>query len=207
MKKTSSDKPSYTDRIRSWARTQAHGGSKRPDNEPVLPLSNAPTTTSLGRSETQLEKDALRNDSNGSSIPNGGTGSTEKSSPIANNANNASNPAGAASEPQGTGPLVEAGEVQPKPKKNVAVRFFVTGKKIMLHSWINAFLIFVPIGIAVAQVPNMPPSAIFAVNAVAIIPLAGLLSHATESVARKLGDTIGALLNVTFGNAVELIIL
>ncbi|KAH8681998.1 Ca2+ transporter [Xylariales sp. PMI_506] len=43
-------------------------------------------------------------------------------------------------------------------------------------------------------------------NAIAIIPLAGLLSHATESVARKLGDAIGALLNVTFGNAVELII-
>jgi Ca2+:H+ antiporter len=43
-------------------------------------------------------------------------------------------------------------------------------------------------------------------NAVAIIPLAGILSHATECVASRLGDTIGALLNVTFGNAVELII-
>ncbi|KAI4271845.1 MAG: hypothetical protein LQ337_005713 [Flavoplaca oasis] len=43
-------------------------------------------------------------------------------------------------------------------------------------------------------------------NAVAIIPLAGLLSYATESVAREMGDTVGALMNVTFGNAVELII-
>ncbi|KAL4733155.1 Sodium/calcium exchanger protein-domain-containing protein [Aspergillus similis] len=43
-------------------------------------------------------------------------------------------------------------------------------------------------------------------NAVAIIPLAGLLSHATECVASRMGDAIGALLNVTFGNAVELII-
>ena len=43
-------------------------------------------------------------------------------------------------------------------------------------------------------------------NAIAIIPLAGLLSHATESVAASMGDTWGALLNVSFGNAVELII-
>ncbi len=43
-------------------------------------------------------------------------------------------------------------------------------------------------------------------NALAIVPLASLLSHATEGVASRLGDTIGALLNVTFGNAVELII-
>lgn len=47
---------------------------------------------------------------------------------------------------------------------------------------------------------------VFGVNAVAIIPLASLLSHATESVASRMGDTVGALMNVTFGNAVELII-
>ncbi|KAL8698100.1 MAG: hypothetical protein Q9224_002007, partial [Gallowayella concinna] len=43
-------------------------------------------------------------------------------------------------------------------------------------------------------------------NAIAIIPLAGMLAFATESVAHRLGDTLGALLNVSFGNAVELII-
>ncbi|TKA62409.1 hypothetical protein B0A55_11864 [Friedmanniomyces simplex] len=43
-------------------------------------------------------------------------------------------------------------------------------------------------------------------NAVAIVPLAGLLSFATECVAARMGDTLGALLNVSFGNAVELII-
>jgi calcium/proton exchanger cax len=37
---------------------------------------------------------------------------------------------------------------------------------------------------------------------VAIIPLASLLAFATESVAVRLGDSWGALLNVTFGNAV-----
>ena len=40
----------------------------------------------------------------------------------------------------------------------------------------------------------------------AIVPLAALLSHATESVATKTGDTIGGLLNATLGNLTELII-
>lgn len=53
---------------------------------------------------------------------------------------------------------------------------------------------------------DMPAGVVFAMNAIAIVPLAGLLSHATESVASRTGDTVGALINVTFGNAVELII-
>lgn len=52
----------------------------------------------------------------------------------------------------------------------------------------------------------MPAGVVFGMNAVAIIPLAGLLSHSTESVAGRCGDTVAALMNVTFGNAVELII-
>jgi len=50
------------------------------------------------------------------------------------------------------------------------------------------------------------PGIVFGMNAIAIIPLAGLLAFATENVAARLGDTLGALLNVSFGNAVELII-
>ena len=61
-------------------------------------------------------------------------------------------------------------------------------------------------GIAV-QAAGINKNIVFAINAIAIVPLAGLLSHATESVASDLGDTIGALMNITFGNAVELIIL
>lgn len=88
-------------------------------------------------------------------------------------------------------------------------RFASHTKDALTHSWINVLLIFVPIGIALNWVP-MPgttkPTVVFALNAVAIIPLAGLLSHATESVASRMGDTWASLLNVTFGNAVELII-
>ena len=46
----------------------------------------------------------------------------------------------------------------------------------------------------------------FVLNFLAIVPLAGLLAFATEELAAKLGQTIGGLLNATFGNAVELIV-
>jgi Ca2+:H+ antiporter len=47
---------------------------------------------------------------------------------------------------------------------------------------------------------------IFAVSALAIIPLAGWMGRATEWMAEHLGSGIGGLLNATFGNAAELII-
>jgi Ca2+:H+ antiporter len=103
-----------------------------------------------------------------------------------------------------------ATEINSKPEllirmRNGSGRFYQHTKDALCHSWINVLLIFVPAGIAV-EAAGLDPAIIFAMNAVAVIPLAGLLSHATESVASRLGDTIGALINVTFGNAVELII-
>jgi Ca2+:H+ antiporter len=47
---------------------------------------------------------------------------------------------------------------------------------------------------------------IFFASAVAIIPLAGLMGRATESLAKALNPGIGGLLNATFGNAAELIL-
>ncbi|KAK1061719.1 hypothetical protein LTR74_010848 [Friedmanniomyces endolithicus] len=84
-------------------------------------------------------------------------------------------------------------------------RFLQHTKKAIFRSWINLLLVFVPIGI-IAEALNLNPSLVFAMNAIAIVPLAGLLSFATECVAARMGDTLGALLNVSFGNAVELII-
>ena len=46
----------------------------------------------------------------------------------------------------------------------------------------------------------------FVLSILAIVPLAALLSLATESVADKTGDTIGGLLNATLGNLTELLI-
>ncbi|KAH7135541.1 Sodium/calcium exchanger protein-domain-containing protein [Dendryphion nanum] len=89
--------------------------------------------------------------------------------------------------------------------KNGTIRFLNHTKNALFYSWVNVLLVFVPIGIAV-HFAHLGPEIVFAMNAVAIIPLAGLLAHATEAVAARLGDTLGALLNVSFGNAVELIL-
>jgi Ca2+:H+ antiporter len=47
---------------------------------------------------------------------------------------------------------------------------------------------------------------VFILNFFAIVPLAAVLSFATEEISMKLGQTMGGLLNATFGNAVELIV-
>jgi Ca2+:H+ antiporter len=47
---------------------------------------------------------------------------------------------------------------------------------------------------------------LFGLSVFAIVPLAALLSHATESVAATTGDAVGGLLNATLGNLTELVI-
>lgn len=89
--------------------------------------------------------------------------------------------------------------------KNGVKRFAHHTKNAICHSWVNLLLVFVPIAIA-SHPAHLAPEIVFSMNAIAIIPLAGLLAHATEAVAARLGDTLGALLNVSFGNAVELIL-
>lgn len=46
----------------------------------------------------------------------------------------------------------------------------------------------------------------FALAALAIIPLAGLMGEATEEISFYAGPRVGGFLNATFGNATELII-
>src|SRR3954463_1292245 len=47
---------------------------------------------------------------------------------------------------------------------------------------------------------------LFLLSVAAIVPLAALMSHATEAVASRTGDAVGGLLNATLGNLTELII-
>ncbi|KAL5113364.1 hypothetical protein ACEQ8H_008757 [Pleosporales sp. CAS-2024a] len=89
--------------------------------------------------------------------------------------------------------------------KDGSLRFLMHTKNALTHSYINVLLVFVPIGIA-AKLAHLKPEIVFSMNAIAIIPLAGILAHATEVVAARVGDALGALLNVSFGNAVELIL-
>ncbi|KAI7824012.1 calcium/proton exchanger [Kickxella alabastrina] len=78
-------------------------------------------------------------------------------------------------------------------------------RRSLLNSWINVLLVLVPLGIA-SRSAMLPDVAIFLINFFAIIPLAKLLGYATEQLALHLGDTLGGLLNATFGNAIELIL-
>jgi Ca2+:H+ antiporter len=57
-----------------------------------------------------------------------------------------------------------------------------------------------------AQLAPQAHTLLFALSIAAIVPLAALLSRATEAVAARTGDTIGGLLNATFGNMTELVI-
>jgi Ca2+:H+ antiporter len=72
----------------------------------------------------------------------------------------------------------------------------------MLFTWL---LLLVPISLAM-EFFGAPPLMIFAVAAVAIIPLAEWMRRGTEQVAELAGPSIGGLLNVTFGNMAELIL-
>lgn len=67
-------------------------------------------------------------------------------------------------------------------------------------------LIFVPITIALEFLRPEAHTYIFISACISIVPLAGMLGHATERVAHHAGEGIGGLLNATFGNAAELII-
>jgi Ca2+:H+ antiporter len=67
-------------------------------------------------------------------------------------------------------------------------------------------LAFVPVVFVSHQVKPDAHTLLFLVSVLAILPLATLLSHATESVAAKTGDTVGGLLNATLGNLTELVI-
>lgn len=67
-------------------------------------------------------------------------------------------------------------------------------------------LLFVPVALVLPHISPDAHRTIFFLSVVAIIPLAALLSRATEGVAAKTGDAVGGLLNATLGNLTELVI-
>jgi Ca2+:H+ antiporter len=67
-------------------------------------------------------------------------------------------------------------------------------------------LALVPVLFAVRLLKPEAHTFLFVLSIFAIVPLAALLSRATESVASKTGDTVGGLLNATLGNLTELLI-
>jgi Ca2+:H+ antiporter len=78
--------------------------------------------------------------------------------------------------------------------------------KEIRHNRLLWLLAVVPVLFAVSALNPKAHELLFVLSVLAIVPLAALLSRATESVASKTGDTIGGLLNATLGNLTELII-
>lgn len=84
-----------------------------------------------------------------------------------------------------------------------------TGRMILdeiRHAPVLALIIFVPILFVLERASPNAHTLLFLTSVVAIIPLAALLSRATEAVASKTGDAVGGLLNATLGNLTELVI-
>src|SRR3954452_3415736 len=80
------------------------------------------------------------------------------------------------------------------------MRFLTSGQ-----GWPYLLVPFIPIAI-VLDVAGASPTTVFFSSALGVIPTAALMGRATEELAARSGPGIGGLLNVTFGNAPELII-
>lgn len=78
--------------------------------------------------------------------------------------------------------------------------------KEIRHNPLLWLLVFVPVVFVAEHLKPGSHTMLFVLSVLAIVPLAALLSHATESVAAKTGDTVGGLLNATLGNLTELVI-
>src|SRR5215216_3854462 len=80
-----------------------------------------------------------------------------------------------------------------------------SSRNFLAEHWLDAFLIFIPLAV-IFHYTHRPAIWTFIASGLAIVPLAGWMGKATESLAEKLGAGIGGLLNATFGNAAEMII-
>ena len=70
----------------------------------------------------------------------------------------------------------------------------------------RALLVLVPVSLALSVISSVPRVVVFLSALFAIIPLAEWVRRATEQVAARAGSAIGGLMNVSFGNAPELIL-
>jgi Ca2+:H+ antiporter len=78
--------------------------------------------------------------------------------------------------------------------------------KEIRHNPLLWMLALVPVLFVCSRLKPESQTLLFVLSVFAIIPLASLLSLATESVAAKTGDSVGGLLNATLGNLTELVI-
>jgi Ca2+:H+ antiporter len=97
-------------------------------------------------------------------------------------------------------PEVGDGEARRAPGPSLTPRFLLTP-----HGWPYLLVPFIPLAIGL-ELAHASAGLIFFSAALGVIPTAALMGRATEEIAAQSGPGIGGLLNVTFGNAPELII-
>jgi len=95
---------------------------------------------------------------------------------------------------------VEAKNSPNRQRPSFGPRFLLTA-----HGWPYLLIPFIPAAVAL-ELAHAASGLIFFAAALGVIPTAALMGRATEEVAAKSGPGIGGFLNVTFGNAPELII-
>jgi Ca2+:H+ antiporter len=78
-------------------------------------------------------------------------------------------------------------------------------ERVLKSNYLYTLLVFVPFGM-LSGFLEWNPTVVFLCNILAIVPLAMLLNFATEELSVNAGQTVGVLLNATFGNAVEMIV-
>lgn len=83
--------------------------------------------------------------------------------------------------------------------------FFLALYHMITDSYINILLLAMPVAYW-SQRQGWSPSSVFLWNFTAMVPLAALLGAFTEEVAAHTNQTIGGLINATFGNAVEVVV-
>ena len=160
------DEPSLPRSVKSRTAAVFGLGRNKDTSQPVLPTANTHTPTRSGSNSTD---------------------SNEKRAQSHNHADGQHNT-------QGDGASSSALEAAPKQPlftrmKDGSLRFLRHTKNALMHSWINVLLVFVPLGIIVKCI-GLRAEIVFSMNAIAIIPLAGLLAFATEVVAERVGDTL-----------------
>ncbi|MGE5636152.1 MAG: calcium/proton exchanger [Nocardioidaceae bacterium] len=70
---------------------------------------------------------------------------------------------------------------------------------------VHYLAVFIPLAVAL-ELLHAAPVLVFSAAALGVIPTAAVMGEATEHLAARTGPGVGGLLNVTFGNAPELII-
>ena len=88
----------------------------------------------------------------------------------------------------------------------ISTALWFLGKYVLCTWWKYILLVFAPLGLA-TYLAEADPMVVFITNAVATVPLSAFLTDATEDIASHAGDFAGAILNVSLGNLVELILL